>query len=86
MRFYCLDIYGIDGDCRNLVSGFTGHEGTEMCIRDSFRSGKGRTLGQLSDYAYAPNDIVLKENAAAQLFHTQDAHGKRCVTLSLIHI
>lgn len=23
-----------------------------------FRSGKGRTLGQLSDYAYAPNDIV----------------------------
>mgnify|MGYP006924223177 FL=1 len=28
MRFYCLDIDGIDGDCRNLVSGFTGHEGT----------------------------------------------------------
>ncbi len=25
--FYCLDIDGIDGDCRNLVSGFTGHEG-----------------------------------------------------------
>ena len=27
MCFYCLDIDGIDGDCRNLVSGFTGHEG-----------------------------------------------------------
>jgi len=45
-----------------------------------FRSGKGRTLGQLSDYAYAPNDIVLTENAAEQLFHTKDAHGKRCVS------
>lgn len=45
-----------------------------------FRSGKGRTPGQLSDYAYAPNDIVLTENAAEQLFHTKDAHGKRCVS------
>ena len=45
-----------------------------------FRSGKGRTPGQLSDYAYAPNDIVLTENAAEQLFHTKDAHGKRCIS------
>lgn len=45
-----------------------------------FRPGKGRTPGQLSDYDYAPNDIVLTENAAEQLFHTKDTHGKRCVT------
>lgn len=45
-----------------------------------FKSGEGRTLRQLSDFDYGPNDIVLTENAAERLFHTGNAVGRRCHT------
>ncbi|WP_294633338.1 ABC transporter permease [uncultured Bacteroides sp.] len=45
-----------------------------------FKEGEGRTLRQLSDLNYGPNDIVLTENAAERLFHTGNAVGRRCHT------
>lgn len=47
-----------------------------------FRSGKGMTPGELSDYDYTKNDIVLTENAAERFFGTKDAHNKRCWNVS----
>lgn len=43
-----------------------------------FEAGEGRSPEALSDCDYAPNDIVLTENAAEALFHTRQAQGKRC--------
>ena len=36
-----------------------------------FRSGRGRTPAELSDYDYTENDIVMTENTAEHLFHTK---------------
>ena len=43
-----------------------------------FRSGRGRTPAELSDYDYTENDIVMTENTAEHLFHTKNAGNKRC--------
>ena len=43
-----------------------------------FRSGKGMTPEQLSDYDYTNNDIVITENMLEDFFHSNEPHGKRC--------
>lgn len=43
-----------------------------------FRSGKGMTPEQLSDYDYTSNDIVITENMLEDFFHSDEPHGKRC--------
>lgn len=43
-----------------------------------FRSGRGKTVEELSDYDYTQYDRVLTDNALETLFHTDDPAGKRC--------
>lgn len=38
----------------------------------------GLTAERLSDYEYGPNDIILSENAARNIFGTADARNRRC--------
>lgn len=43
-----------------------------------FRTNKGMTPEQLSDYNYAPNDMVVSQNLLETFFHSDDPRGKRC--------
>lgn len=47
-----------------------------------FGPGKDKTLELLSDFEYSQHDMVLTENAAKRLFHTENAQGKRCMNIN----
>lgn len=71
--------YYAEGDTMpvsTMVMQFLPH--TDFFETYGFRPGKGLDPEQLSDYNYTQGDIVLTENAAQQIFHSESVHGKRC--------
>lgn len=73
--------YTAEGDTvshRTMWMQFLPH--TQFFETYGFRPGVGRTPGQLSDYDYTQQDIVLTENAAYEIFGIKDAQGKRTVS------
>ena len=72
--------YRVDGDTvKNNVSVFITYflPHTHFFETYGFRSGKGLTPAQLSDYTYEPNSLVLDEHTLDYYFHSDDPRGKR---------
>ena len=61
--------------CGMLGNGFLPHTGFFETY--GFQPGAGRTLAELSDYNFGPNDLVISEETAILSFGTKHGHGKR---------